>query len=75
MSSQTNTSTEKVIRIEGMMCPHCEERVKQALEALPQVSSAVVSHTSGTAEVTLSAEISDEILKKTVEEQGYKVIG
>ncbi|MCH5296087.1 MAG: heavy metal translocating P-type ATPase [Ruminococcus sp.] len=64
----------KTMKIEGMMCPHCEARVKQVLEALPEVDSAVASHEKGTAELVLNKEISDEILKKTVEEQGYKVI-
>ncbi len=65
---------EKTMEIEGMMCPHCEARVKQVLEALPQVNSAEVSHEQGTAVLTLNSEIADDILKKTVEEQGYKVI-
>lgn len=64
----------KTIIIEGMMCPHCEGRVKQSLEALAQVTSADVSHEKGTAVVTLLTEVSDEVLAKTVEEQGYKVI-
>lgn len=64
----------KTMKIEGMMCPHCEARVKQVLENLPDVESAVASHKKGTAELVLNKEVSDEILKKTVEEQGYKVI-
>ena len=64
----------KTMKIEGMMCPHCEARVKQVLEALSEVESAVASHKKGTAELVLNKEISNEILKKTVEEQGYKVI-
>lgn len=64
----------KTMKIEGMMCPHCEARVKQVLEELPEVESAVASHEKGTAELILNKEISDEILKKTVEEQGYKVL-
>lgn len=64
----------KIMKIEGMMCPHCEGRVKQVLEALPEVDSAVVSHEKGTAELVLNKEISDEVLKKTVEGQGYKVL-
>lgn len=64
----------KTMKIEGMMCPHCEARVKQVLENLPYVESAVASHKKGTAELLLNKEVSDEILKKTVEEQGYKVI-
>ena len=63
----------KVMNIEGMMCGHCEATVKKALEALPQVEEAVVSHEAGTAEVTLNAEITDEVLKKTVEDKDYTV--
>lgn len=64
----------KTMKIEGMMCPHCEARVKQMLEELPEVESVVASHEKGTAELILNKEISDEILKKTIEEQGYKVL-
>lgn len=64
----------KTMRIEGMMCGHCEARVKKVLEALAEVDAAEVSHEAGTAVVTLNAELSDEALKKTVEEQDYKVI-
>ncbi len=64
---------EKTMHIEGMMCGHCEARVKKVLEALPEVSEAVVSHTEGTAIVTLTAELSDDVLKKTVEDQDYTV--
>lgn len=63
------------MKIEGMMCGHCEARVKKVLEALPEVETAEVSHEAGTAVVTLNAEISDEVLKKTVEDQDYKVLG
>ncbi len=63
----------KTLKIEGMMCGHCEARVKKSLEALEQVSEAVVSHEAGTAVVTLKSEVSDEILKQTVEQQDYKV--
>ena len=65
---------EKTMKIKGMMCKHCEARVKNCLEALPEVSEAIVSHKKGTAKLTLSAEITDEALKKTVEDQGYPVI-
>ncbi len=65
---------EKTIKIEGMMCPHCEATVKNALEELPQVDSALVSHEQGTAVLTLNGEISDDVLKKTVEDKGYKVL-
>ncbi len=64
----------KTMKIEGMMCPHCEARVKKALEALEEVELAEVSHEAGTAVLTLNAEISDEKLKKTVEDQGYQVL-
>ena len=66
-------SMTKTMNIEGMMCGHCEARVKKALEALDAVSEAAVSHESGTAVVTLSADISDEKLKETVEAEDYKV--
>ena len=65
---------EKVLKIEGMMCMHCEAHVKKALEALEGVESVVASHEKGTAVITLSAEVSDEILKQTVENEGYKVL-
>ena len=64
----------KTMKIEGMMCGHCEARVKKCLEALSEVEEATVSHEEGTAVVTLKAEISDEILKKAVEDQDYKVL-
>ena len=63
----------KTLNVEGMMCGHCEARVKKALEALDAVDEAVVSHTDGTAVVTLNAEVSDDLLKETVEAQDYKV--
>ena len=65
----------KTMKIEGMMCGHCEARVKKVLEALPEVSEAKVSHEAGTAVVSLSAEVSDDVLKKAVEEQDYQVVG
>ncbi len=65
---------EKTMKIEGMMCGHCEATVKKSLEALAEVSEAVVSHEAGTAVVKLSGEISDETLKRTVEEKDYKVL-
>ena len=64
----------KTMKIEGLMCMHCDARVKKCLEALDQVAEAVVSHETGTAVVTLNAEVADEVLKKTVEDQDYKVI-
>lgn len=71
----TVTSMEKTMKIEGMMCGHCEARVKKCLEELNGVSEAKVSHTDGTAVVTLSAEVSDDVLKQAVEAQGYTVLG
>ena len=65
----------KTMKIEGMMCPHCEARVRKALEALDAVSAAEVSHVSGTAVVTLAAAVEDEVLKSAVEAQDYKVLG
>ena len=64
----------KTMKIEGMMCPHCEARVKKTLEKLPEVEEAVVSHVEGTAVVTLNAEVSNEVLKEAVEAQDYPVI-
>ncbi len=64
----------KTLTIEGMMCEHCEKRVKDSLEALDQVSEAVVSHKTKSAIVSLNGEVEDDILKKTVEDQGYKVL-
>ena len=65
---------EKTMKIEGMMCGHCEARVKKCLEAIEQVESAAVSHQEGTAVVTLSGAVEDEVLKKAVEEQDYRVV-
>ena len=65
----------KTLNVEGMMCGHCEARVKKALEALPEVAEAVVSHEAGTAVVTLNADVADDVLKKAVEDQDYKVTG
>lgn len=65
---------EKTMKIEGMMCGHCEARVKKCLEAIPQVESAVVSHEAGTAAVTLNGDVHDDVLKKAVEDQDYKVL-
>ena len=64
----------RTMKIEGMMCQHCEARVKKVLEALPEVAEAVVSHEAGTAVVTLSAELANDVLKKTVEDQDYAVL-
>ncbi len=65
---------EKTMKIEGMMCGHCEARVKKCLEALPEVEKAEVSHEAGTAVVALSAAVDDAVLKKTVEDQDYQVL-
>ncbi len=65
---------EKTMKINGMMCGHCEARVKKALEALPEVKEAAVSHEAGTAVLTLDAPVADEILKKAVEDQDYEVV-
>ena len=70
-----DNAMKKTLHVEGMMCCHCEARVKKALEALPAVDEAVVSHEAGTAIVTLNAEVSDADLKKAVEDQDYKVTG
>ncbi len=64
----------KTLKIEGMMCGHCEARVKKCLEELPQVDEAIVSHETDSAELILNAEISDEVLKEIIEAQGYKVL-
>lgn len=66
---------EKTMKIEGMMCGHCEARVKKALEAVDGVAVAEVSHEKGTAVVTLTADVADEVLKKAVEDQDYTVKG
>ena len=70
-----DTTMKKTLHVEGMMCGHCEARVKKALEALPEVTEAVVSHEAGTAIVTLNAEVADDALKQAVEAQDYKVTG
>lgn len=70
-----DNAMKKTLHVEGMMCGHCEARVKKALEALPAVDDAVVSHDAGTAIVTLNAEVFDADLKKAVEDQDYKVTG
>lgn len=73
-SIEKEEKMEKILKIEGMMCGHCEATVKKALEALPQVSEAKVSHEEGTAVVTLQEEVSDTILKETVEARDYQVV-
>ena len=71
--NKEETNMTKTMKIEGMMCGHCEAAVKKALEALEQVDTAEVSHEAGTAVVTLNSEISNEVLKKTVEDKDYTV--
>ncbi len=73
-SKKDDNAMTKTMKIDGMMCSHCEGRVKQSLEGLAQVSQAEVSHEKGTAVVTLTTEVSNDVLKKTVEDQGYNVI-
>ena len=72
--SKERITMEKTIKIEGMMCGHCEATVRKALEALPQVEAANVDHTAGTAVVTLKDDVEDEVLKKAVEDKDYKVV-
>ena len=73
-SNREDLKMTKTMKINGMMCGHCEARVKKTLEALEQVTEAVVSHETGTAVVTLNAEIANDELKKVIEEQGYEVV-
>ena len=68
------TTMKKTMKIEGMMCPHCEGRVKKTLEDMPQVTEAFVSHVEGTAVVKLAEAVENDVLKKTIEDQGYKVL-
>lgn len=72
-SGKEGTTMTKTMKIEGMMCGHCEARVKKVLEALAEVDNAEVSYEAGTAVVTLNSDVQDEVLKKTVEDQDYKV--
>ena len=65
----------KTMKIEGMMCPHCEARVKKTLEEIEGVESVLVSHEAGTAVVTLTHEVADDVLKTAVDGQGYPVLG
>ena len=66
---------EKTVKIEGMMCPHCEARVKSCFEAMEEVDAALVSHESGTAVLTLNKELADDKIKAVIEAQGYKIVG
>ena len=75
IEAKETATMEKTMKIEGMMCAHCEARVKKCLEALPQVDEAVVSHERGTAVLKLNADVSDDVLKKAVEDQGYEIVG
>ena len=65
----------RTLKVEGMMCMHCEARVKKALEAVPGVESAVADHTAGTAVVTLRESVADDLLREAVEAQDYRVLG
>ena len=66
---------EKVFKVEGMMCPHCEARVKKVLEELEGVETVLASHETSTVTLTLGSDVSDEKIKEVIENQGYKVIG
>ena len=74
-TNKEDLTMKKTLNVEGMMCGHCEARVKKALEALPGVTEAAVSHEAGTAVVTLSEDVADDVLKQAVEAQDYKVTG
>lgn len=74
-SNKEEVKMKKTLKVEGMMCEHCEARVKKALEAVDGVESAVADHNANTAVVTLSADVADDVLKKAVEDQDYKVLG
>ena len=65
---------EKVLKVEGMMCPHCENHVKEALEGIPGVEKAVANRLDGTATVTLAEDVSETVLRAAVEAQGYKTL-
>ena len=75
IKKEEETTMTKTMKIEGMMCGHCEARVKKTLEAIEGVQEAAVSHEAGTAVVTLSADVDDAVLKKAVEDQDYQVTG
>ena len=74
-TNKEDLTMKKTLNVEGMMCGHCEARVKKALEAVPGVAEAVVSHEAGTAVVTLNEDVADDVLKQAVEAQDYKVTG
>ena len=65
---------EKTIKVEGMMCPHCEKHVKEALEGIPGVTEATANRLDGTATVTLSEDVTETVLRAAVEAQGYKTL-
>ena len=75
MNDKEEKQMEKTIRVEGMMCMHCEATVKKALEAIDGVESASASHEAGTAVVQLSKDVADEVLTKAIEEKDYTVKG
>jgi Cu2+-exporting ATPase len=75
VKNKEDNPMKKTMKIEGMMCGHCEAHTKKALEAVEGVKEAVVSHESGTAELTLEKDVEDAILTKAVEDAGYTVIG
>ena len=74
ISESEETKMTKTMHIEGMMCGHCEARVKKTLEGIEGVTEAVVSHEKGTAVVTLEKEVADSVLKEAGEAQDYKVV-
>ncbi len=71
---QEDKTMEKTMKVEGMMCPHCEAAVKKCLESLTGVQEAVADHKAGTVVITLTEEVSDEVLKKAIQDQGYQVV-
>ena len=75
MNDKEEELMEKTIKVEGMMCMHCEATVKKALEALDGVESAACSHEAGTAVVQLSKDVADEVLTKAIEDKDYVVKG
>ena len=74
ITKQEEKTMKKTMKIEGMMCGHCEAAVKKALEALDGVEEAIVSHEAGTAVVKMSHEVADDVLTKAVEDKDYKVV-
>jgi Cu2+-exporting ATPase len=65
----------KTVKVEGMMCPHCEASVKKALEAIDGIDEAIVSHEKGTAEITLSKDVAADVIQKAIEDRDYKFCG